>query len=220
MQIHYHLSHAIGLLLKQLPSSSPLSTPQDEITCPGIINEKSKSGPCGMEWGHPFPEAILRENHGAVKKGHGALKTSYNYWAVGFLVVSSAWTPMLYGCRVTRRLLYWRVLPHDRPSKTAWLLPLFLHTSACPGFAHAFLWRWTDRWMSWPTSVWLPPESSAFCLQPLSLPSSLPVMRRAGSWTAKLWHQSKPMTSLISLLIRFYFKHPNGLTSQVPLLSE
>lgn len=30
-------------------------------------------------------------------------------WAVGLLMVNFAWVPKLHGCRVTRRLLYWRV---------------------------------------------------------------------------------------------------------------
>lgn len=66
------------------------------------------------------------------------------------------------------------------------------------------------------TSSW----GNALCPQPLSLPSSLPVVGRGGSHTAQLWHLSKPMTSLISFLIPFHFKHLSGLTSQVPLLQE
>lgn len=66
-------------------------------------------------------------------------------WAARLLMVSSAWVPMLYGFRVTKRLLYQRVLPYDWPNKTAWLLPLPLHTSAWPGFAHTSLGRQTSK---------------------------------------------------------------------------
>lgn len=81
-----------------------------------------------------------------------------------------------------RKALYQRVLPHDGPSNTVWSLPLL--TSAWPGFAHTSLGRQTSRCRGG--------HQCAFLLIAVFLPTTPPVMEKAGGWyPGWLWHQSK-----------------------------